>query len=146
MVFKTIKEYFFEPVLREIVKDKLYQADLSGATQFISDSNYFIICVAKECYLGRDAFFPFGDVSPISAEDIMKVVKKVDEAINSGKKVIIHCGAGISRSVMFSLAYLMYKNKWNVEEAINRTGFNWLHYIMIDNLKNFEQFLKNSSI
>ena len=40
-----------------------------------------------------------------------------DEARESGVGVLVHCLAGISRSVTITVAYLMYKEKLNLEEA-----------------------------
>ncbi|KAK7072879.1 Dual specificity protein phosphatase 6, partial [Halocaridina rubra] len=39
------------------------------------------------------------------------------EAREAGVGVLVHCLAGISRSVTITVAYLMYKEKLNLEEA-----------------------------
>ncbi|XP_050733103.1 dual specificity protein phosphatase 7-like isoform X2 [Eriocheir sinensis] len=46
-----------------------------------------------------------------------KAIQFIDEARESGVGVLVHCLAGISRSVTITVAYLMYKEKLNLEEA-----------------------------
>ncbi|VDM70229.1 unnamed protein product [Strongylus vulgaris] len=41
----------------------------------------------------------------------------VDAAARAGDACLVHCLAGISRSVTVCLAYLMAKNKWSLEDA-----------------------------
>ncbi|EYC24508.1 hypothetical protein Y032_0013g1937 [Ancylostoma ceylanicum] len=41
----------------------------------------------------------------------------VDAAARAGDACLVHCLAGISRSVTICLAYLMAKNKWSLEDA-----------------------------
>ncbi|KAE9418870.1 hypothetical protein Angca_003400 [Angiostrongylus cantonensis] len=41
----------------------------------------------------------------------------IDTAAHAGDACLVHCLAGISRSVTVCLAYLMTKNKWSLEDA-----------------------------
>ncbi|WKY05792.1 hypothetical protein Q1695_006195 [Nippostrongylus brasiliensis] len=41
----------------------------------------------------------------------------IDAAARAGDACLVHCLAGISRSVTVCLAYLMAKNKWSLEDA-----------------------------
>ncbi|KAK6060132.1 dual specificity phosphatase, catalytic domain protein [Cooperia oncophora] len=41
----------------------------------------------------------------------------IDAAARAGDACLVHCLAGISRSVTICLAYLMAKNKWSLEDA-----------------------------
>ena len=43
--------------------------------------------------------------------------KKIDEWIRAGKKVIVHCYAGISRSVSTVITYLMIYKGWSYDIA-----------------------------
>ncbi|XP_066969459.1 dual specificity protein phosphatase 7-like [Macrobrachium rosenbergii] len=46
-----------------------------------------------------------------------KAIQFIEEAREAGVGVLVHCLAGISRSVTITVAYLMYKKKLNLEEA-----------------------------
>uniref|UniRef100_A0A914P3Q5 protein-tyrosine-phosphatase n=1 Tax=Panagrolaimus davidi TaxID=227884 RepID=A0A914P3Q5_9BILA len=45
-------------------------------------------------------------------------LKYIENVLNSGKSILVHCEFGVSRSVTIITAYLMKKHKWNPSEAI----------------------------
>jgi tyrosine-protein phosphatase len=50
--------------------------------------------------------------------DLIRLVKVVDERIQLGKRVLIHCQCGVSRSATLVVAYVLYKNPtMSVQEA-----------------------------
>jgi len=50
---------------------------------------------------------------------LFHLVKMIDGYLSCGKQVLVNCFAGVSRSTTIVLAYLMYKNKWSVQEALS---------------------------
>ena len=46
-------------------------------------------------------------------------IQFIDEALNSGGTVFVHCAAGISRSSSMVWAYLMKSNGWKFKKALN---------------------------
>jgi len=47
-----------------------------------------------------------------------ETITYIDNAINEGGTVLIHCICGVSRSVTIASAYLMYKNNWTIEQTL----------------------------
>ena len=53
----------------------------------------------------------------LAPNDIYDFFCVTDEARENGVGVLVHCLAGISRSVTITVAYLMYKEKLSLEDA-----------------------------
>ena len=53
--------------------------------------------------------------------DILDVVKRIDEHLQNGARVLVHCGAGQSRSPTVVACYLVYRYQMSVEAAIKIT-------------------------
>ncbi|KAI5268914.1 hypothetical protein E4T47_07448 [Aureobasidium subglaciale] len=50
--------------------------------------------------------------------DLIRLVKVIDERVQLGKRVLIHCQCGVSRSATLVVAYVLYKNPlMSVQEA-----------------------------
>uniref|UniRef100_F1L2R9 protein-tyrosine-phosphatase n=1 Tax=Ascaris suum TaxID=6253 RepID=F1L2R9_ASCSU len=45
-------------------------------------------------------------------------LKFIEDAINDGGNVLVHCEVGMSRSIVFVMAYLMRRYQWSVEKAL----------------------------
>ncbi|RUM59887.1 MAG: protein phosphatase [Persephonella sp.] len=62
---------------------------------------------------------PFSMADPIPAEEFLAVYDYIDELINQGKKVVVHCKYGQARSGTFLAGYLIYKGL-DYEKALNK--------------------------
>jgi hypothetical protein len=64
----------------------------------------------------------FIDVLDFEHEDLLSHFEDcfdfVDEVVEQGGKVLIHCAAGVSRSPTVMVGYVMYKKKMSAEEAM----------------------------
>jgi protein-tyrosine phosphatase len=59
---------------------------------------------------------PLPDGEPIEAETLHRGVSFINEQVDAGRSVLVMCGAGISRSSTFVLAYLLERG-FNVHDA-----------------------------
>lgn len=78
-----------------------------------------VINVAKDCVGAKHKnliSIPWKHTSVIS-KDLPFLVKKIDECYESGKKVLIHCQCGVSRSACVVIAYFMFKFDISVIQA-----------------------------
>lgn len=58
----------------------------------------------------------FPDVQPFPLDRVWECVKWLDARVSEGRKVLVHCAEGNSRSVSVVAAYLLFKG-WRVEEV-----------------------------
>jgi protein-tyrosine phosphatase len=87
---------------------------------------------------------------------LFNLVKMIDSFIINDKQVLINCFAGVSRSATIVIAYLIYKNKWDITTVISYVkskrfinpnyGFICQLYNLQDKLHNLdENFIEYSS-
>ena len=102
----------------------------------------------------RLRYLVFSDVNDEPSENIIRCFndsfKFIDECLQSGGKILVHCHAGISRSSTIVIAYLMYKYNMNYETAfrIVKRGRNIINpnYGFVLQLKVFEKYDKTIRI
>lgn len=77
-----------------------------------------------------------------------QAIEFIDEARNSQKGVLVHCLAGVSRSVTITVAYLMYKLSLSLNDAFNvvrrRKSNIAPNFNFMEQLHSFEQELRAS--
>ena len=61
---------------------------------------------------------PIDGVAAPSIEWLWRVVKFIDEQRKAGRPIYVHCLAGMNRSGMVVVAYLMYEHGWTRDEAL----------------------------
>ncbi|XP_049782737.1 dual specificity protein phosphatase Mpk3-like [Schistocerca cancellata] len=79
-----------------------------------------------------------------------KAIEFIDEARNNGKGVLVHCVAGVSRSVTITVAYLMNKLSLSLNDAFNlvrsRKSNIAPNFHFMEQLHNYEQELSRPAV
>lgn len=112
----------------EIIEDKLYlgsQISIKECTENEGIRSYVRVMWDEPHYDeypdGSNVLHIRIDDSPTDDiyEHFSGVINFIEDEINKGYKVLIHCYAGISRSATITIAYLMYKWRMCFTEAFN---------------------------
>ena len=95
-------------------------------------------------------YSPIEDFSAPTLEQLIEIVRWIDERAKEGKKVLIHCFGGSGRSGTIAVAYLMYSQGLSLRNALIRVRSlkpsaveTWSQ---MNILRKFEEFLKKHSI
>ena len=106
----------------EILKDKLYLGNFYSATQKEELKKRGITHILMVGYLLHE-FFPNDfiyaniEIEDDERENIFRYFYVCINFIEKSKVCYVHCQAGVSRSASIVIAYVMYKNKLNFEDA-----------------------------
>ncbi|WP_324736351.1 dual specificity protein phosphatase family protein [Thermococcus sp. SY098] len=91
-------------------------------------------------------YSPIEDFSAPTLEQLINIVRWIDEKAKDGKKVLIHCFGGSGRSGTIAVAYLMYSQGLSLRDALTRVRSlkpsaveTWSQ---MDILRKFERYLK----
>ncbi|PSN51449.1 Dual specificity protein phosphatase Mpk3 [Blattella germanica] len=110
-------------------------ADLPNVFEDSGSIKYMKIPIADHWKENLASFFP-------------KAIEFIDEARSNEKGVLVHCLAGVSRSVTITVAYLMYKLSLNLNDAFNmvraRKSNIAPNFHFMQQLHNFERELQRS--
>ncbi|AZI75876.1 putative dual specificity phosphatase [Sulfolobales Beppu filamentous virus 3] len=108
------------------VDDIVWQSDYEYAIKHGNEYDY-VISVAKECKHPRASLWiPQDDNVYIPADRYVTVYNFIKQHDNGKSKFLIHCCAGMSRSVAYSIAYLVLRYGITVSEAKRRMGINYM--------------------
>lgn len=69
--------------------------------------------------------FPLADTPTTDISRYFYIAAKfIENGVNSGGRVLVHCLVGVSRSATLALAYLMISRKMTAQEAIRAVRMN----------------------
>ncbi|KAK7863831.1 hypothetical protein R5R35_003318 [Gryllus longicercus] len=110
--------------------------DLPNVFEKTGSIKYMQIPIADHWSQNLASFFP-------------KAIEFIDEARSNEKGILVHCLAGVSRSVTITVAYLMYKLSLSLNDAFNlvrqRKSNIAPNFHFMEQLHSFEQELAESS-
>jgi len=103
--------------LRSDPKKMIWQSD--GLYGLQHGQEYFTINVAKD-FNNPNAkiWLKYADLVPIDVDDLLLVAETTRNNFEKGQKTLIHCVAGVHRSVTFALASIMYIYNVKVKDAM----------------------------
>ncbi|WP_048152088.1 protein-tyrosine phosphatase family protein [Palaeococcus ferrophilus] len=61
---------------------------------------------------------PIPDFTAPSIEQLLEILRWIDERTGEGKRVLIHCWGGLGRSGTVATAWLMYSQRLSLREAL----------------------------
>jgi protein tyrosine phosphatase len=103
--------------LRVDPKKMIWQSD--GNYGLEHGQEYFTINVAKDLYNPKaKIWLKYDDIIPIDIDDLLLVAETTRNNFEQEKNTLIHCVAGVHRSVTFTLASIMYTYNVRTKEAM----------------------------
>lgn len=126
LITRSTKASEIESYPTEIVPGLLFLGDLSHATARNRLDNLHISHVltihTEPLKLSKSFVHIFFDLEDASCADIAKYFEPmyefVERARRAQERVLVHCGAGASRSATLCAAYLMRIKRWGVEDTL----------------------------
>jgi len=106
------------------IDDGLYLGDFCAANDIVKMSQFdVIINITNQESLKFDGklhiHVPLEDSSTANIKPVFDwCVPRILHFLSEGKKVFVHCHAGISRSASVVIATLMKKNGWNYDDTL----------------------------
>ena len=129
-------------ILRKVTEN-VFQSDFEYAASNYNNFKYVVSVAIEHNYPWNTLYIPQVDGAPIDFWNLLRVVSLAYIADVYGDKTLIYCNAGVSRSVAYSLAYLISKGH-DLESAKKTMGINYLlHANMEKSLRLFESRMKD---
>jgi len=100
---------------------------------------------------GVETFYsPIEDFSAPTLEQLIKIVRWIDEKVKEGKNVLIQCFGGSGRSGTIAVAYLMYSQGIGLRDALMKVRSLKPSAVetwdQMDILKRFEKYLRGHKL
>ena len=129
-------------MIMRAIDTNIFQSDFEYAN--LNHHKYdVVISVAREHdYPWNTLHIPQIDLMPLDFWDLLRVTALTHVEMGYNKKVLIYCHAGASRSVAYSIAYLVSKGV-RLDTAKKMMGVDLLHASMENSLKLFEQRMQD---
>jgi len=103
--------------LRSDPKKLIWQSD--GSYGLERGQEFFTINVAKELYNPKaKLWLKYPDLVPIDINDLLFVADITKNNFEREQRTLIHCIAGVHRSVTFALASIMYTYNVKIKDAM----------------------------
>lgn len=129
-VQKAIDEVHYPDSLNDLseISKNLYISSWKTASELVSTSDKGIDYTLSAMSINPNLSVPeqqhlWLQIEDSSSQNILQYFEKSNKfiafALSKNAKVLVHCFAGISRSVTLVAAYLMKENNWNTEEALS---------------------------
>lgn len=104
----ALGSYPLDPALQEIL-----DAGISAIISLRMDEpDYDLALFEEACVLEVE------DGRPFPYDDLVQGLAFLHDVVESGRKVYVHCFAGVSRSSFFVACYLMLREQWSFEDAV----------------------------
>uniref|UniRef100_A0A914HES0 sulfite oxidase n=1 Tax=Globodera rostochiensis TaxID=31243 RepID=A0A914HES0_GLORO len=115
---------------RKLIEDRLYlYCTIENAPQFLIDAKIGRVLTVAVDHIGQRRRLPGVEyrhirMSDIETEELLASQKLlwaltyIEDSVNNGINIVVHCQCGISRSATVVVAYLMRKHSWSVHEAL----------------------------
>ncbi len=103
------------------LKSEGYTAFLSLVEDFETKPHLFGCPIQPEHWLEEGFFYfhlPTPDLSPVAREHIEKGIAFLHKQISKGKRVYVHCNAGVARSATIVICYLVRYHQMAIQEAV----------------------------
>jgi len=103
--------------LRSDPKKMIWQSD--GMYGIEHGQEYFTINVAKDFHNPKaKLWLKYPDLVPIDIDDLLLVAEITRNHFEQEKRTLIHCVAGVHRSVTFALASIIYVYNVKIKDAM----------------------------
>lgn len=94
--------------------------DVSSPKTLLAARIDFVLSLAPDVKIDRprQVFLPVADREPLPGGTIEQAVQLIDTEISAGRRVLVHCSQGISRSPAIAIGYLHQCHDVSVTQAL----------------------------
>lgn len=101
------------------ILDGLYLGDLEDANAAMDQMYTVNFCEIDSQHQGPKTHFPVPDNTRLDVRTVQNGVWMVENAIYTGRTVLVHCRMGQSRAPSFVFGYLVGRCNWDADYALD---------------------------